>query len=600
MGLEFIYLGAVLGLFLIVALSGRLSIDLAALLLMISLVLPWRLDEEGALRGILTVAQGLSGFGSPVVVMVVAMFVLSSAMERTGAATLIGGRLLERSSTSETRLLMAVIVAVTLFSAVVSDTTSVLVWMPLLLVWVRRRRYAPSRMLMPLAFAALLGGQWTLIGTRTNIVLSDYLRTQTGDGLAFLSFAPVAIVNWVCVVAFLLLFGRKLLPDRGRQSSLADRYEVNEYLTEVMVTPGTDGIGRPLGELELFEDEVTILGVVRGNEHLPPGPFLTVEPNDVLIVQGPISHISALMTRPGVEVREELRVQDQTLRSVDLRMVEALIAPGSKLEGRSLEGLHFPKRYGLSVLAIGRAGRSITGRPVAERLQAGDSVLFVGHEDMIQALRNDPDLYLLESRAVPLKSKVRARYLIGVLPAIVLLAALRILDPALCVVLGALAAILGGCISMRAAYEAVDWRVVFVLGGMLPFGLALEATGAAGALAAGAAGGLSDYGPHAVFAALLLLVIVLTQVVENTAVAVLIAPVAYELALTTGSDPVPFLIGTALCASGGFASPLAHECTLLVMGPGGYRFRDYLRLGVPAAAITYAVACGVVPLVFPF
>ena len=195
MGLEFVYLGAVLGLFLIAALSGRLSIDLAALLLMISLVLPWRFDESGELHGILTVAQGLSGFGSPVVVMVVAMFVLSSAMERTGAATLIGGRLLERSSTSETRLLMAVIVAVTLFSAVVSDTTSVLVWMPLLLVWVRRRRYSPSRMLMPLAFAALLGGQWTLIGTRTNIVLSDYLRTRTGEGLAFFSFAPVAIVN---------------------------------------------------------------------------------------------------------------------------------------------------------------------------------------------------------------------------------------------------------------------------------------------------------------------------------------------------------------------------------------------------------------------
>lgn len=600
MSLEFAYLGTVLVLFLITVFSGRLSIDVAALLMMLSLVLPWRLDEGGELHGILTISQGLSGFGSTAVVMVVSMFVLSAAMERTGAAALIGGRLLERASGSETGLLLAVLVAVTLFSAVVSDTTSVLVWMPLLLVWARRRKYAPSRLLMPLAYAALLGGQWTLIGTRTNIVLSDFLRTQTGDGLGFLAFTPIAVVNWACVVGYMVFFGRRGLPRRAESSSLADRYEVTEYLTEVMLSPGTEAVGRSLRELELGAEDITILGVIRGDEHLPPRPYLTLAPNDVLIVQGPISHISTLMARPGVEVREELQVQDQTLRSVDLRMVEALIATGSRLEGRSLAQLDFPKRYGLSVLAIGRGGRSLTGRPLDERLRAGDSLLIVGHEEVIHSLRTDPDLYLLESRAAPVTSKRKARLLIATIPVVVLLAASRLLDPALCVVLGAMVAVLGGCISMRAAYEAIDWRVVFVLGGMLPFGLALEETGSASALATGVVGTFGDLGPHTVFAILLLLVVLLTQVVENTAVAVVIAPVAFQLALATGSDPVPFLLGTALCASAGFASPLAHECTLLVMGPGGYRFRDYLRLGIPAAAITYAVTCVLVPLVYPF
>jgi len=600
MNIEFAYLGTVLVLFLVTVFSGRLSIDVAALLMMLSLVLPWRLDESGELHGILTISQGLSGFGSTAVVMVVSMFVLSAAMERTGAAALIGGRLLERASGTETRLLIAVLVAVTLFSAVVSDTTSVLVWMPLLLVWVRRRGYSPSRFLMPLAYAALLGGQWTLIGTRTNVVLSDFLRTQTGDGLGFLAFTPVAIVNWICVVGYLVVIGRRGLPQRDEEASLADRYEVTEYLTEVMLTAGTEGVGRSLREIEQGGGEVTVLGVIRGGDHLPPGPYLTLEPEDVLIVQGPISHISALMARPGVEVREELRVQDQTLRSVDLRMVEALIATGSRLAGRSLAELEFPKRYGLSVLAIGRGGRSLKGRPVDERLQAGDSLLIVGHEEVIRSLRSDPDLYLLESRAVPVTSKGKARLLVATIPVVVLLAALRLLDPALCVVLGAMVAVLGGCISMRAAYEAIDWRVVFVLGGMLPFGLALEHTGSASALAAGVVGTFGSLGPHAVFAILLLLVVVLTQVVENTAVAVVIAPVAFELARASGADPIPFLLGTALCASAGFASPLAHECTLLVMGPGGYRFADYLRLGVPAAAITYGVTCVLVPVFYPF
>jgi len=596
---EHIFLAVVICAFVAAAASGRIRIDLAAILLLISLVLPWRRDASGGLVGILDASVAFSGFGSMAVAMIVAMFVLSAAMERTGAAGLMGERLLRRGAASERGFTALVIAAVTLFSAVASDTTSVLVWMPLVLAVCRERGFSSSRILMPLAFADLLGGQWTLIGTRTNVVISDFLKTETGEGLGFLSFTPIAVANWVVVGSFLLWIGRRLLPAGGEDASLADRYDVQEYLTEVMVTPDAAMVGRTMGETRLERDGLRVLGVVREGELLPPSSWIVLRSGDVFVVQGRISHISALISDSDFEVKEEMRVQERTLRSVDLRMAEALVAPGSRLEGQSLEELDYQSRYGLSVLAVGRGPRSVQERPMAVRLRAGDSLLFVGHEEMIRRARRDPDLFLLESRSLPVVGRHAALRLLLLMGAMVLAAAFRLVDPALAVVLGAVGAVLIGCIGMRQALEAVDWRIVLVLGGILPFGLALERTGAAAALAENVVGALAGAGPLAVFGALLLLVVILTQLVENTAVAIVIAPVAYRMALQVGADPVPFLLGTALCASAGFASPLAHECTLLVMGPGAYRFRDYLVVGVPAALLTWLVTLATVPLLYP-
>jgi di/tricarboxylate transporter len=317
------------------------------------------------------------------------------------------------------------------------------------------------------------------------------------------------------------------------------------------------------------------------------------------VIQGRITAITELLARRGMQVREELRLDDKTLRSADLRMAEAILAPGSEFELRSLKDLDFHRRYGVSPLAISRAGRSLRDRPLAEPLRAGDSLLLVGHEAEIQRLRYNPNLMLLESRPLPTVGRGRAFVVLALMLAMVIASATGLLAPAVAIPAAAIAAVLTGCVGMRNAYEALDLPALVIVGAMIPCGEALASTGTARWLAEVAAGSIAGSSPELLLAALLLATVLLTQLIENAAVAVILAPLAFELAQAAGVRPEPFLLGVAICVSAAFMTPVAHESTILVMGPGRYRFADYLRFGVPFALLTWLVTAVVVPWWWP-
>ncbi|MCB9877599.1 MAG: SLC13 family permease [Planctomycetes bacterium] len=592
-----VFLAVLLLLALVSFYTQRLRPDVTALLVMLALLVPWRPGEHG-LTAILTPAEAFHGFGSPAILMVASMFVLSAAMVRTGAAQLLGGRLLAAGATSELRFQLTVLTLVTGFSAVVNDTTTVLVWMPPVMAICRQRGYAPSRILMLLAFASLLGGKWTLIGTRSNVILSDYLLERTGEGLAFFAFAPIGAAVFVACTTWFVLVGRRFLPQARPSPSLESRYEVAEFLTETMAEPGSDIVGKTLGELDLPGKDVTVLQVIRGKEFLPPQPWLKVQPKDVLVIQGRITAITDALHQ-GLSVKEELKVDDKTLRSADLRMVEAILSPDSELIGHSLRDLDFHHRYGVSPLAISRAGRSIKERPLAEPLKAGDSLLLVGHEAELQRLRRNPNLLLLESRLLPTARKRDAFTVLGIMAAMVLCSSFGILSPATAIPFAAMVAVLTGTVGMRSAYEAIDLPALVIVGAMIPFGEALQKTGTAQSLAETMAGAFDGSPPMLLLGAILLLAVLLTQLIENAAVAVVLAPIAYALAVAADCRPGPFLLGVAICVSSAFVTPVAHESTILVMGPGRYRFRDYVILGGPFAVITWLVTTLTVPLFMP-
>ncbi len=597
---ETIYLAVILALALLSFYFQRLRPDVTALLVMLSLMAPWRtIDGKPGLHGVLTPTEAFHGFGSPALVMVASMFVLSAAMVRTGAAQMLGGRVLAAGAGTELRFQLTVLTVVTLFSAFVNDTTTVMVWMPVVMSVCRDRGYAPSRVLMVLAFASLLGGQWTLIGTRSNILLSDYLQSRTGQGLPFLAFAPIALSVFVACAVWFAAIGRRTLPSGAKRQSLEGRYDVAEFLTETMAQTGGDVVGRTLAQLDFASRDITVLQVIRGKGFVPPYPSLVIEAGDVLVIQGRITAITDAVTRPGLQVREELRLDDKTLRSADLRMVEAIVAPDSGFVGRSLRDLEFHRHYGVSPLAISRAGASLTKRPLAEPLRAGDSLLLIGHETEIQRLREDRDLLLLESRALPNVGKGKAVLVLTLMATMVLLSATGALPPAVAIPFVALLAVLGKCIGMRAAYAAIDLQALVICGAMIPMGEALVKTGAAQSLADAATALFASHSAEALLAALLLLAVLLTQVIENAAVAVILAPIAYELASAADARPEPFLLGVAVCVSAAFMTPMAHESTLLVMGPGRYRFSDYLRVGTPFALLTWIVTSLATPFFFP-
>ncbi|MCB9886093.1 MAG: SLC13 family permease [Planctomycetes bacterium] len=596
---ESIYLSLVLLAALVSFYLQRLRPDVTALLVMLSLLVPWRSVDAG-LTSILTPTQAFHGFGSPALIMVASMFVLSAAMVRTGAAQLLGGRLLARGASSELRFQLTVLTLVTAFSAVINDTTTVLVWMPPVMAICRERGYSPSRILMLLAFASLLGGQWTLIGTRSNIILSDYLRDRSGEGLSFFAFTPVALCVFAACVLWFVLVGRRLLPAASDRPTLESRYEVAEFLTETMAQPGSDIVGKTLAELDLPARDVTVLQVIRGKQFLPPNPMVRIQPGDVLVIQGRVTAITDVLRAPGLSVKEELKIDDKTLRSADLRMVEAILPPDSDLLRQSLRDVDFHHRYGISPLAISRAGRSIRERPLAEPLRSGDSLLFVGHEAELDRLKKyNRELLVLESQPVSTAARGRAYAVIALMAAMVLVGATGLLSPAVAIPAAALIAVLTKLVGMSGAYAAIDLQSLVIVGAMIPFGTALQTTGTAQWVATQLSESFAGSSPQLLLMAILLLAVLLTQLIENAAVAVILAPLAYELAVTSGCHPEPFLLGVAICVSSAFVTPVAHESTILVMGPGRYRFRDYTLLGAPFALLTWLVTAAVLPLFWP-
>lgn len=594
MSAEAVFLLVVLLLALVSFYTQWLRSDVTALLVMLSLLLPWRPGATG-LQAILTPVQAFGGFGSPALLMVASMFVLSAAMVRTGAAQMMFGRLLERSATSELRFQLTVLAVVTGFSAVVNDTTTVLVWMPPVMAICQKRGFAPSRVLILLAFASLLGGKWTLVGTRSNVILSDYLLERTGEGLGFFAFAPIGASVFAACFAWFALVGRHFLPRAAARPSLESRYEVAEFLTETMAEPGSEYVGKTLGELDLPGSDVTVLQIIRDTEFLPPSPHLRIRANDVLVIQGRITAITEALHR-GLSVKEELKVDDKTLRSADLRMVEAILPPDSELSHQSLRDLDFHHRYGVSPLAISRRGRSLRDRPLAVPLQSGDSLLLVGHEAELQRLRRNPNLLLLESQPLPTARRRHAFTVLAIMAAMVLTSATGLLEPAVAIPFAAMAAVLTGTVGMRSAYESLDLQALVIVGAMIPFGEALQVTGTAQWAAEGMAAAFAGSSPMILLSLLLLLAVLLTQLIGNAAVAVVLAPIAYALAEASGCRPEPFLLGVAICVSSAFVTPVAHESTILVMGPGRYRFRDYVVLGGPFALLTWLVTTLTLPL----
>jgi di/tricarboxylate transporter len=599
MNADYVALGIILAGALYLFWTQKQRTDVTALLVVLGLIVPWP-HPDAQWRGILTYQEGFSGFGSAAVIMVASMFVLGAAMVRTGAAEGLGGKLFRACAHSEMLLQASVLAVTTVFSMFINDTTVVLVFLPIIMAICKERNLSPGRYLLCAAYGSLLGGQWTLIGTRSNIIISDYLRQHADAGIGFFDFTPIAAVVFVAAFAYFLLFGRRFLPKAGEVES-AEETLGREYLTEVLVTPQSATVGKTLGQLAWWKrSDLTVLGLIRDRERLPASSWVTLRPGDVLIMQGPVPTIGDLLKSADFQLKEELKINDQALRSVDLVTVEAMLTPHSEYLGNTLEQMDFSHDYGFTVMGISRHGKTIRERPMATPLQYGDSLLLLGHVSGVEKLERNRSLFLVGHRHFPGLSKRGAAMTMLVLLGVVAGAVTGALTPAISMPLAALLVVILGYVKVKDAYQALDFQALVTVAGMIPFGFALEKTGAATAIAHGTVALLAGLGPMVVMAALLLFAVLLTQLIENAAVAIILAPVAFQIGKETGVDPKPFLVGLAICVSSAFCTPVAHESTILVMGPGRYQFKHYLQVGAVLAFLTWLIASLVTPLVWPF
>jgi di/tricarboxylate transporter len=574
--------------------SQRLRPDITAFLVMLSLIVPWP-HLDGGWRAILTYEQGFSGFGSAAVLMIASMFVIGTSIVQTGAAEALGLRALRFAAERESLLQMMVLGIATLASMVINDTTVVIILLPLVMSLCREHGLAPSRYLLLVAYGSLLGGQWTLIGTRSNIILSDFLRQRHDTGIGFFDFTPTAAAVFAVCALFIFLVGRHWLPHAKGE---AHPPSVTQFLTELVIPEGSKAIGKPVDQIEsLSGDNVRIVATVRDGHRLPSWTPLAA--GDMILIRSTADRIEAFVKSANFTVKEEAKLDRATLESVDLVSVEAVIPVHSYYAGATVNQLALDRRFGVTVLGMERRGRWLTDRPMDTRLQQGDALLILGNADNVERLGQSRDLLFLEERAFPAVGKTKAVLILGLLGGVITGAVSGVIAPTITIPLAAALAILLGCISVRAAYAAIDWPTLVILGGMIPYGIALEETGAAEAIAGLAIDTLSGFPPIALLAALLLIALAFTQIIENAAVAIIVAPIAYQIAQASGADPKSFMIPLAICVSAGFCTPVAHESTILVMGPGQYAFKDYAKLGSVLAIITWLVATLVTPMFWP-
>jgi len=572
---------------------GRYRIDLVALLALLLAVA----------AGVVDPAHAFAGFGHPAVITVVAVLGMSAALTRSGAVGMIAERLAQ-STKSETAKTFSLVGLAGFLSSFMNNVGALALLMPVALSVARRGGLSPSRLLMPLSFASLLGGMITLIGTPPNLIIADYRRTAIGEEFHMFDFAPVGLAVALVGIVYLVVVGVRLVPNRRGNDEGRRLFELSSYVTEFRVPAGSRLIGqtiRALGDRHEDTGRPTVLALLRGNERVVRR--LTREPlaeGDLLLAHGTAEQIEAAVQK-GLELvdAKELDATKDSSEDAQLAVVEAVMPPRAWIEGRSAAMLRLRSRYGLNLLGVARGGAPINTRLRDVRFRAGDVLMLQGDADQIYGTISALGCLPLAQRRMSLeRTKILAPALIF-LSAIVAASA-GIVPAAVCLVAGLAAMVLLDLIPMSEVYEAIDWQIVILLGAMIPVGSAMHETGAAGLIAGWLADAASGYSLYLVLALLIMLTMFLTDMMNNAATALVMAPVALGIAERLSVSPDPFLMAVAIGASSAFLTPIGHQNNLLVMGPAGYRFSDYWRVGLPLDLIILAVAVPLLPVVWPF
>jgi len=587
---EILLVLSILALALILFAGEWLRVDITALVVLISLTV----------LGLIDFKQAFEGFSNPAVITVIGMFVLSAALVRTGVAAWLGQIILQLAGKSQVRLLITIMLAVGIMSAFMNNIAAVAILMPAVMGLAKRRGIAPTKLLIPLAFSSLLGGLTTLIGTPPNILVSMILIDNGYQPFSMFSYLPTGLAALTVGVAFLAVFGWRLLPEGESRADLADNYGVRQYVSEAMVPPNSPLAGLTLRDSDLgAEFGVTVLAVLRDGERFPALGETQLQADDILMVEGSVEDLLEIMAARGLKILPD-DVEHEEIRPSLLEVAEATIAPRSAIVGHTIKELDFRHRYGLNVIAIRRHEVTLAKKLGDVRLEFGDVLLLQGTGEHMDALRHTNEFLLLEPVDKPVHRTDKAVMAVGIMLLTIILAASGLLHISVAAMVGAVLAVLLGCIDVNEAYGAIEWRAVVLIGAMLPMGTAMQTTGTAAFLANQMVALVGDHGPVMTMAGLYLLTMIITQTMSHAAAAVLMAPIAISLATSLGVAPHPYMMAIAIAASSSFGTPIGHQASVLVYAAANYRFFDFTKVGVPLALLVFAVSMVVIPVIWPF
>lgn len=562
------------------------------------------------LSGILTPQEAFSGFGRSAVIIMMSAFILAEGLRRSGATERLGAFIVRLFGAGPRRMTFGVMTAAAFLSLFMNNIAAAALLFPVISGVVRRSKISSSRLLMPLAFGTILGGMATLL-TTTNVITSGILRDVNLPGFGLLDFAPIGLPLAFAGILFVTLWGRRFLPEQSpaqrmkeddQQSGevLLDTYQLNDRFVRAAVLKKEALDGKTLMGSGLREKyHLNVMAIQRGNNILPPDPQTRLKGGDVLLILArPEDSVPETLNKV-LEILPSGEWKQEYLASPNLTLLETAVAPRSQLAGKSLRDLQFQQKYGARVLAVWRRGRSIRTRLAEMALEFGDGLLVQASAKSLELLRTESGLILLAESASPIRMTTRGWLTVALMIATL---GLAVVFPSLIAEImfsGAIGMVLIGIMSMDQVYRAIEWRSLFMVAGMLPVGVALDKTGAAALLAQSILTSLDGYGNILFLGGMVLLTVLLTQIINGAAAVTVIAPIAISASWKLGLEPRSVAMAIAIASSMAFMSPLGHSVNIMVMGAGGYTFRDYARVGIPLTIILFILLLILLPILMP-
>lgn len=600
---ELIVLG-VLVVAVILFITEKIGIDLIALLIIAALVL----------TGVVSPQQGVAGFSDPATLTVAFMFVLSAAVLQSGVLRALAPLLSEQMKRSEVGGMLILMLGVAALSAFLNNTPIVAVFIPIVVQAARSAGISASRMLIPLSFATIMGGTTTLIGTSTNILVSGIAAEHGLPAFPMFQLTPMGLVLLAAGTLYMLLFGRRLLRRDVDTTGLEERFGIKDYISEIELLPTAPSVGTRIMDSRLVKDmNMDIIEIRRGETVFTiPAGDMVLQAHDLLKVRCDVSHIRALNDRRQVRIHPAQGVTeggfpvDGETGSHGTKLVELVITANSPLEGSTIREADLMRIYRAVPLAVRSREAVLNQRLEDVVLRAGDVILAEVRTHYVERLRaldrtSDSPFAIIAEQDGAIGFDKRAAAITGtVLLAVVLSTAFGLLPIVVSTLAGVCIIVLTRCMSMKDVYDAIDWKIIFLMAGALSLGLAMSESGLADRVALGLVSLLGGWGPIAVLAGIYICTALLTEVMSNTATAAMLAPIAISTSLAMGVSPLPFLMAVTFAASASFMTPIGYQTNTMVYSAGRYKFTDFLRVGSPMAIIFWILATLLIPVFYPF
>ncbi len=568
--------------------SEKLRVDAIAILVLVSLTL---LD-------LISPSQALSGFSNPATITVASMFILAAGLQNSGA--LIGIQKMLSAARSPLQFMLMLFALLALIAPFVNNTAVVAIFIPIVIAASLKVGLAPSKTLIPLSYVAQMMGVVTLIGSSTNLLVNSIAKDLGHSGFSMFEFLPLAAICAVAGCLYLLTVGRWLLPD-VRSSDLENLYEFGHYISELKITEDSKMLGSTVEAAQLSKNyNIYVLELLRDGEKYWSPRSEELRVGDILLARGVWSDIEMLKDEQKLEFNTQTDFQLKGIKQEKSVLAEVMIAPQSRVAGRLLSVLNRSWRYNASVMGVQRRGQVVRNQLNSLRLRIGDILLLTLPEKDLAALRKDKTLIVISQREATPDYGWRAPFAVAVMAAVVTVSALGWLPIALSALTGAVVMTLAGCINADDVYESTDWSIVMLIAGLLPLGIAMSSSGAAQFLVDNSIGLVSHLGPHVVLAVLYLMALALGELMSNSAAAVLLTPIGFSTAQLMGADPTPFLIAITFAASTSFMTPVGYQTNMMVYNAGGYKFSDFIKVGLPLNSIFWVLGVIFIPMFWPF